>query len=350
MNLKTTNQPYFKSLLSSVMIVVMALVALCNAANASADSPPVVTLTASYHGTWSVYYPRADLDYSLCAAITEEQPLENCLSTTANTDNNTIVDPWTQTSIINDDEDWAKPATPDPYCISLINCPSGPFSVGLAMSCPNGGAPNPTIYGDEGAVVRGWCLVLGEAPPPATAPTCANNEPPSTGQPTCVSPGELNTGDPDDCQCGGDPINIGSGNMYFQTTDYKTRGPFPLEFTRSYNSAIANQGVSPDGADQALGAGWTSNVTGPHLYINTIQQYITCSYQDGNGNPVNYICPTATSPSLVTVWDPDGRQSVLILSKSIRGSDQAGLITSRIQLRELQRVLLSGNSLSMYWA
>jgi YD repeat-containing protein len=56
------------------------------------------------------------------------------------------------------------------------------------------------------------------------------------------------------CACPvGDPIDVGSGNVYEQVTDYSTAGQNRLQFIRSYNSAMTpTQAV-------ALGHNWRSN-------------------------------------------------------------------------------------------
>jgi RHS repeat-associated protein len=48
----------------------------------------------------------------------------------------------------------------------------------------------------------------------------------------------------------GEPININSGNMYYEFTDYATAGQNPLKFTRHYNSRSNLTGV--------LGSNWSS--------------------------------------------------------------------------------------------
>lgn len=287
-----------------------------------------VTLTSSYPGKWSIALNAASLPVDNCESVANEPQLKQCIDNdvAANSQYYSIYQPWLATDVFPNPDSLG--CTDGVEVFSGIECnweflseSSGGFSIDIAMQCLNGGAPNPTIFGDEGAVVSGWCLVLGVAPPPVTTPTCADGSTPSNGQDTCASSGELKTGDPDACQCGGDPINIGSGNMYLKATDYKAGGPFPLEFTRFYNSAVAIQGASPDGADQTLGAGWSSNLTGPHLYINITQQYVTC--QDTSTDPpTDYVCPANSSPAVVTVWRPDGTQSVFSGAES---SQQAGI-------------------------
>ena len=58
---------------------------------------------------------------------------------------------------------------------------------------------------------------------------------------------------PGSCPCG-DPINVGTGNVFEQTTDYQTAGPNSLAFTRYYNSLASSTTFAT-----ALGANWRSN-------------------------------------------------------------------------------------------
>ena len=55
------------------------------------------------------------------------------------------------------------------------------------------------------------------------------------------------------CFCG-EPISVGTGNLFEQVTDYATAGPNQLDFTRSYNSN--SQGGSTFAV--SLGTGWRS--------------------------------------------------------------------------------------------
>jgi RHS repeat-associated protein len=80
------------------------------------------------------------------------------------------------------------------------------------------------------------------------------------------------------CDCVGDPVSIVTGNMYYSTTDYKTAGANPLQFTRYYNSRSA---VSAPTFAVGLGTGWRS----------TFDRYIHI-----------------TSASTVTIERPDGQQ------------------------------------------
>jgi RHS repeat-associated protein len=59
------------------------------------------------------------------------------------------------------------------------------------------------------------------------------------------------------CNCAGDPIAIGTGNMYYTATDYQTAGPNILSFARYYNS-LSSQ-ANPSTLATELGTNWQSN-------------------------------------------------------------------------------------------
>ncbi len=64
-------------------------------------------------------------------------------------------------------------------------------------------------------------------------------------------------GDPDDtpgCGCGGDPISLGTGNLFEQAVDYKTVGRNKLSYTRYYNSLASSTTYAT-----TLGKNWRSN-------------------------------------------------------------------------------------------
>jgi RHS repeat-associated protein len=89
-----------------------------------------------------------------------------------------------------------------------------------------------------------WCILSGTLTAsadgetlngPWTAPGCA----PGTISVSGIDGRLLGLGGPGSCNCG-DPININSGNVYEEFTDYKTAGQNPLQFTRFYNSRALN--------------------------------------------------------------------------------------------------------------
>ncbi|MGH8128526.1 MAG: DUF6531 domain-containing protein, partial [Gammaproteobacteria bacterium] len=87
-------------------------------------------------------------------------------------------------------------------------------------------------------------------PVPAHCPTGFTKQ---GNQCTRNDPAVKNAGKPCNCQRSGDPINTGVGNVYEEASDYKGSGPFPLSFTRAYNSQFgANNG--------RLGGYWQDNL------------------------------------------------------------------------------------------
>ena len=57
----------------------------------------------------------------------------------------------------------------------------------------------------------------------------------------------------------GDPINTSTGNFYYEKTDLKIEGKYPLEFKRFYNTIGT--------VDNILGNGWTHS-----YYIKLIKE------------------------------------------------------------------------------
>jgi RHS repeat-associated protein len=249
----------------------------------------------SYRGTWNLVTPVHFYSgvYS-CANMVNGGLMKQCVDNFIGTNRYTIKTPW-QTNDFYVCQFGLYPPNSIECNTETVNDSNSSGGIYLGMTCPSGGSPNPYQSDAANAAnIQGWCLEIGPAPP--NPPLPASTKP------------EQNAGNPDACQCGGDPINIGAGNMYYEATDYKSSdgvAQFPLVFTRSYNSGIANQGASPDGADQTLGMGWTSNLLGSHLNIVTTLQSYDCVI-----NNVDYICPTISFPVTVTVWHADGSQSV----------------------------------------
>jgi YD repeat-containing protein len=73
----------------------------------------------------------------------------------------------------------------------------------------------------------------------------------------------------------GNPVNMATGNKFQQETDYHDEGPFPLEFTRTYNRRVP--------ANVSLGAKWR----------HTYERWITVSSSGGL--------------TTATVYRPDGK-------------------------------------------
>ncbi|HTT36100.1 MAG TPA: DUF6531 domain-containing protein, partial [Burkholderiales bacterium] len=101
--------------------------------------------------------------------------------------------------------------------------------------------------------------------------------------------------------CLTNPINPATGNKYQIETDYASTGPFPLVFTRTYNSFPGNQA--------GLGVGWT------HTYSRSVAQIATSRVlvqrPDGKSRRFKLIGNTWTPTSqgteqLVSVTDGSG--------------------------------------------
>jgi RHS repeat-associated protein len=86
---------------------------------------------------------------------------------------------------------------------------------------------------------------------------------------TCGAQANGSTNNISGSASGGDPVNIATGNVFFHSTDYKTAGQNPLEFTRYYNS----MGSTGTTYAVSLGTNWRS----------TYDRYIQTSYA-GYGN------------------------------------------------------------------
>jgi RHS repeat-associated protein len=59
------------------------------------------------------------------------------------------------------------------------------------------------------------------------------------------------------------PVDVATGNVFYQVTDYSTAGQNPLSFTRYYNSRGANQ--------MHLGSNWSSNFTSYIVIVSSSQ-------------------------------------------------------------------------------
>jgi len=105
------------------------------------------------------------------------------------------------------------------------------------------------------------------------------------GAAVVVNPGKAagnSAEQPGGCACG-DPVSVGTGNLFESVVDYSTRGANPLQFIRYYNS------FSGQTAASTLGINWRSNFD-RYLRLN--------------------------SPGSVTAERPDGRQVNFTLSGS----------------------------------
>lgn len=168
------------------------------------------------------------------------------------------------------------------YGVVYVNqaCPAPPTG-------GSGGTPGYTIDDSFGQTHDSECLY------PAAPP----NREPNSGCIKCKS------------QSTPHPINEGAGNKQLQVTDYHGGGAFPLVFTRTYNSIIANESASAGGVNDDIGKGWISNLGGDRLYINSEGPTYSC--QDPQTLiwwqcVVDYV---GSPPVQVTLWRTDGSQS-----------------------------------------
>ena len=178
--------------------------------------------------------------------------------------------------------------------------------IAVGPGCAQGGSPGYLINDAFGAQHVDWCLVAYHAPT-CKAPLLLDSQ---TGQ--CYSPPEKH------CNCsnqkgGKHPIDTGSGNEYLELPDYKAGGAFPLAFVRTYNSGIANEGTSPDGAAQNMGVGWNINL-GSHLFINKYYPSVILTPCVDQQTGAQYFCvpDPDTTPYIIeiTTWRPDGSQAL----------------------------------------
>jgi YD repeat-containing protein len=132
----------------------------------------------------------------------------------------------------------------------------------LYLTCPNGMDPDlnspsgcvssaPAVQAPQNAGGSGKLCLPDPTENQPTQPGQEASTDVCTGEPTNI--GSVNTRD---------PVDVGTGNMYYSATDYTTAGQNPLRFARSFNSRSTASG--------ALGVNWYSNFT-PALYVNGSQ-------------------------------------------------------------------------------
>ena len=88
---------------------------------------------------------------------------------------------------------------------------------------------------------------------------------------------------------GGEPINIGTGDVYYQVTDYQTAGQNPLSFIRYYRSAASITSFA-----RTVGGNWRSNWD---HYIDFLSSTVVL-VERGNGQSLNFVFNGAS-------WVPD---------------------------------------------
>jgi RHS repeat-associated protein len=98
----------------------------------------------------------------------------------------------------------------------------------------------------------------------------------------------------------GDPINIGTGNKFETRAEYRGTGPFPLEFTWTYNST-GSSGLDR-GVDVILGANRTNNYD-RHVRAITVGSVTTAYISRPNGNTLQF---TRSGSTWIAGSDLDG--------------------------------------------
>jgi RHS repeat-associated protein len=88
----------------------------------------------------------------------------------------------------------------------------------------------------------------------------------------------------------GEPINIATGNMFYELNDYTTVGTNPLAFTRSYNSFSQQHNLFPT----ALGPNWRSNYD---RYLRLVTSTMVTA-ERADGRVINFYLVGST-------WTPD---------------------------------------------
>jgi YD repeat-containing protein len=89
----------------------------------------------------------------------------------------------------------------------------------------------------------------------------------------------------------GDPVNIATGNVFYNVTDYSTQGANPLQLTRYYNSMTQQAGVTTLVADLIY-----SSINAPSNWRTNYDRYLQFS--------------PSTSPTQIIAERPDGQQII----------------------------------------
>jgi len=181
--------------------------------------------------------------------------------------------------------------------ITDVTLPTLVFSDGASI------IPNPAFCTSEG-FSHDWSIVGGEqnlppsavinmGPPPwsilvtwyCDAKPYPNADPTEyvlytqgacSASPTCEPYLPSKSNGPPPCGCG-DPINIGTGNVFEQVIDYQTTGPNQLSFARSYNSA-------PGIFEFPLGRNWRSSFDRSLIILSASWIYV----ERANGQELSF--------------------------------------------------------------
>jgi RHS repeat-associated protein len=175
-----------------------------------------------------------------------------------------------------------------------------------------GHGSNPACVVNQGESPAKLCRVYFDMTPLMRSPTYC------TTWPAVSAPADKNAGRPNKkCvfpnQSVGNPINVATGNKYEEALDLSVSTPgVPLEFKRSYNSQLADDGP--------LGYGWT------HNYDLSVQVIET------------------TPNKRVIVWDEDGRALYFIQVRQTIGGETPFTGESGVKDR-LKQVISTGEYL-----
>jgi len=148
------------------------------------------------------------------------------------------------------------------------------------------------------------------------SPVNGNMSPKSPGNPTCpgtcspdphLAPGK---------RVAGDPIDIGSGNVSYETTDYTTAGQNPLKFTRYYNSRILSAGE--------LGMNWRSTYDAAILVVDSTNvivmrpngQSFNFSYSGSGWTTDSDVDYTLTGSSTLLLTCPDDTVETYVVNSA----------------------------------
>jgi hypothetical protein len=96
----------------------------------------------------------------------------------------------------------------------------------------------------------------------------------------------------------GEPIDLGSGNVFDQVTDYETVGPNKLSLIRYYNS------MSPPGSTSAtsMGTNWRTNYD---RYLHVYSAGVVAERPTASRSVSHRVqAPTPPTPTLILHWRP----------------------------------------------
>jgi YD repeat-containing protein len=147
----------------------------------------------------------------------------------------------------------------------------------------------------------------------------------------------------------GEPIDLGSGNMFSQITDYSTEGQNLLAFTRTYNSM-----AMPDTYAASMGRNWRHNydrylhILNPSaIYGVTVErpdgQVISFSSNSGTYTPDSDVDMRLTNPSGSTWMLIDGNDTVETYTAS---GDKGTLNSIRLRNGYTQAISYSSGQIS----